>query len=319
MVSGIILLLIAGIGAGIFFAQFGFNPAIAVFQTAGIPAEQNGMEIIALISPPEGIEVLTSPEVFHPQNLYEKINGKADLYLSSGFQKLVAQRFRLKNDPNAWLEILAYEMDSGMNAFAVYSLQRRESARSSEVARFAYLTPNALFFVHGRFYVEIIAAGTGEAFSKALTASAMQFMQDRSVSETEMLELSFFPVENLVVDSVELITNAAFGFERLNYVFTAEYRVAEKSMTAFIAKRKNEAEALALAEELQKYFITYGGKPVPTSIQNAGAVDLFDSISLVFARGIYLAGVHEAEDKTAAESLARSMIQKLSEVSHDSR
>ena len=68
-------------------------------------------------------------ENFNPQNLYHKINGKADLYLASGFVSLKAQRYHLEGDPNSWLEMLAYQMKSPRAAFAVYSQQRRPDAK----------------------------------------------------------------------------------------------------------------------------------------------------------------------------------------------
>ena len=109
---------------------------------------------------------LTLPESFDAQNLSDKINGKAELYLSAGFVGLNSQRFKDKKDASLWIEAYLYDMGNGQNAFSVFSAQRREGAAKLDLAQYAYRTSNARFLVHGRFYIEIIASeATERAFN----------------------------------------------------------------------------------------------------------------------------------------------------------
>ncbi|MBT8356527.1 MAG: hypothetical protein KJO61_02035, partial [Deltaproteobacteria bacterium] len=95
----VILFLLVIIGVGIFITQFQFNPA--VLQKKALLPEPDQDKPSSQLSPnasfiplPEGITPLTSAEIFDARNLSDKINGKAELYLSAGFTRLVSQRFK---------------------------------------------------------------------------------------------------------------------------------------------------------------------------------------------------------------------------------
>ena len=47
---------------------------------------------------------LTAGEIFEAQNLSDKINGKAELYLSAGFVRLISQRFKDERGSDLWIE-----------------------------------------------------------------------------------------------------------------------------------------------------------------------------------------------------------------------
>ena len=66
--------------------------------------------------------------------LSDKINGKAELYLAAGFERLECRRFALADDPAGWLERFVYTMRAAPGAFAVYSQQRRPQAQPLTLA-----------------------------------------------------------------------------------------------------------------------------------------------------------------------------------------
>jgi len=118
--------------------------------------------IQAIVTPPPGLEPLNSPEVFEPDNLYEKINGQAELYLSAGFVRLKSQWFAEVKNPDSIFEVYIYHMGKGINAFSVYSVQRRGDIQKVDLAQFAYQTKSSLYLVHGPYYLERIAATPSE-------------------------------------------------------------------------------------------------------------------------------------------------------------
>ena len=144
-------MVLTGISAGILFEQYRFNPAVSVpheYSPAVVKSESKPEE---LIPTPSNLAPLTPAEVFKAHNLSDKINGKADLYLSAGFRQLNSRRFKLNDGSESWMEIFVYDMENVLNAFAVFSSQRRDDGQSIELARFSYQPPNALFFVHGPY------------------------------------------------------------------------------------------------------------------------------------------------------------------------
>jgi hypothetical protein len=321
--TGLSLLAMAGligIGAAIYHTQSDFNPAVAV----GKMASSNIQQSVTTGETPAGdgwsgllpdMASLTPPEVFGTANLSDKINGKADLYLSAGFRQLKSQRFRMAGDELNWLEIFIYDMGDLHNAFSVFSQQRREDAVPAEFGRFSYRTENALFFLHGPFYVEIIGSAGTKPLIGQMRIFSQNFIQSTPVNADKLEELELFPAENLDPNSLTLLAAGGFGYDRFNQIFTAGYSEGDIRMTAFLSRRSNQTEAQQLVQGYHDFLITYGGKVVSTALplKDVQVVDILGNYELFFARGHYLAGVHEAADREQAEQLVLLLDKKLSE------
>jgi hypothetical protein len=312
-----ILLVLAGIAIGVFLKQFHYNPALSVGGVPGVgnsaaPLADLSGEIFADLA--KGMVPLSPPEVFGPENLSDKINGRAELYLSAGFLSLNCQRFAKASDPNSWMEVFVYDMGTARRAFAVYSMQRRPDAENIEVAEFAYRTENALFFAHGRYYVELIAAITTEDVAEAMRSFAHNFVGKTGAHGERIGELSLFPRERLDEDNIRLLISDAFGFDRFDNVFMANYVLEDTQLTAFLSVRGNSSEASELAAAYHAFLLTNGGVDVKSDMEISGAnlVEILDTFELFFSHGKFLAGIHGAEDRGQAERLAVRLMQKLS-------
>ena len=306
------------IGFGIFWAQFNHNPAILQKELFLQPtAEQKDFapEVItdAIIPSPPGLVPFTAPESFDAQNLSDKINGKAELYLSAGFVSLSSQRFKDENDPSLWIEAFVYDMDKGENAFSVFSSQRREGAAPLELAPYAYRTSNALFFVHGSFYIEMIASeATDRAFSP-MKLLAENFIRTTAVQAVSIQAKDLFPNQGLVSGSIVLISADAFGFERLNQVYTAEYKFGDYQMMAFLSRRRGSREAQDLALAYQEFLKAFGGnyQDDHLTIKGAKLIEILETYEVIFPCDDYVAGVREADNKQQAIDLAVQLYESL--------
>jgi hypothetical protein len=299
IVSIVILLVLAATGASILQVH-----RVATRNPAGDPAVAEGTTLAAFL-PPE-LVIMSPPESFDAATLSDKINGKADLYLSAGFQHLDCQRFHLADDPDAWLETFLYDMGEARNAFAVYSGQRRSNARPAGVARLAYETATAVFLAHGPYYVELVSSREEETLRAAMLTYAGQLVDGLDVAGVEMPEIVLFPEDGLVPGTVTLYATDAFGFDRFDNVFAAEYSLAGERVLAFVSLRETAAEARELAEAYDAFLRRNGAQPVELAepVADAYAAALFEFHEIVFARDNVLAGVHEAEDVARATELA---------------
>jgi len=166
-IGALVLLFLVAIGVGIFFKQFNFNPAVLVFHEISSP--KKGTELAATTATwlPAELAEFGTAESFTPDNLYDKIDGKAELYLASGIVAMRCQRFALKTDGNQWLEWFVYDMGTLPQAFSVFSTQRRAEGETLDLTDFAYRTQNAVYFVSGSNYVEAVASSSDEALMNA--------------------------------------------------------------------------------------------------------------------------------------------------------
>ena len=200
--SMVILSILTVIAAGILITQSRYNPAILKFDELS-PAAGNTVHssppapIEAFLPLPSGLKPLTAPEAFDTANLSDKINGKAELYLSAGFIGLVSQRFRDEAASDLWIESYVYDMGTGRNAFAVFSAQRREGAESLGLVQYAYRSSNAVFLVHGQYYLELIASQATGRMNQSMVALAGTFVDNTRAETVVIAEQDLFPPQNL--------------------------------------------------------------------------------------------------------------------------
>lgn len=324
LLSLTILGILIAISLMILMKQNRFNPAVTNFTSKideAIALPENRTESSVVIPAPNGIQPMSPGERFDPETLSDKINGKAELYLPAGFAELNTQRFRAGDDASAWFEVFIYDMGTPTGAFAVFSTQRRRGAEKLSLTRNAYGTANAVFFTTGQDYVEIIAATAGPEVLSLLTDFAehylAQVVEDDEIQGETANPQQVFPAEGLVANSITLIAKDAFGFDRLDQVYTGQYRGAGTETTLFVSTRSSPVEAGTLAVAYREFLIEFGGleSPAPpeSPLQEIFVVEILDAYEVVFSRGPYLAGVHMADDKDVALQLADRLERHLSE------
>jgi hypothetical protein len=306
-----VLVLTAGV---ILIRQSDFNPAVLQLAAdqviSGSPAAPPASQAASALVPlPQDVSVLTAPEIFGPDTLSDKIDGKAELYLSAGFNRLQCQRFSNTASAETWMEIFIFDMASQKNAFAVYSSQQREDAvPSPALGRYAYRTANALYWVHGPYYVELIASEASEATLNRMQALAEAFNRATAVDIETITETALFPKAGLDPQSITLIPADAFGFENFDRVFVAEYHLDGSTLSAFISARGSPEAAKHLAAAYRAFLLAFGGTALEDDgIRDAVIVEIMDEYDIIFTRDVFVAGVHAAADKSQALALARSL------------
>ena len=304
--------------------QSRFNPAVDVAlrgaQLKGQPqgaAGQAPAATAAFIPEVAGFTPLAPPESFGPDNLSDKIDGKAELYLSSGFKEMSCRSFTLADQGQAHVEVFVYDMGSAPNAFAVFSGQRRPGSPNISLTPNAYATTNALFFTHGPYYLEIVADRASEALSNSLQGYAKTLLAKlpSQGEETKPGVAGLFPKDGLTQDSVRLNASDAFGLEGLNNVFTGEYTFKDGTATAFLAARDTPDQASADAKRYREFLAANGyikvqspGTPVGIEVMK-----LDKSYEIVLVQGRTLAGVHDASSPEAALHLMAAVKAALKE------
>ncbi|MCK4275551.1 MAG: hypothetical protein KAX78_03490, partial [Phycisphaerae bacterium] len=244
----------------------------------------------------DGVRPWGQGERFGPDDVFQKINGRAELYFAAGFISLQCQRFQLaadEGDSDRWAEAFVYEMASHRAAFSVYSTQRRSGVENVELGDFAYRTANGLYFVHGPFYVELVSSViTGEA-APAMLTFGRNFIALNPATRESIAELQMFAPDGLDPDSVLLLINDAFGLGRLDNVFTARYAIGGVQVTAFLSQRATQQEAAELAKVYFDSLMGLGGEeePADSDMANLKVVKIMDGYEFIFSHGRFFAGV----------------------------
>ncbi|MBN1900048.1 hypothetical protein JW926_01830 [Candidatus Sumerlaeota bacterium] len=310
----IILIALGVIGATVWMVQGRYDKGFfksAVSQNnseAAAPVIEDSPPKILSGMEPEGFSPMSDAEIFNPDILSEKINGKADLYIECDFRELTARRYVNQKDPALWFEIYIYDMKEPRNAFSVYSMQRRPQTKDSAVAPFAYSTENALFFTHGVYYVEIVGAQASEILDAALVKTAEKIIAAYPSEPLVLNELSFLPPENMLKHTMKYFLKNAFGFEKMDNILTINYDVSEKEFMVFISERQGVSEAKALRDDYEKFLTAIGGKMTPDenpAIPDLAIIDLMGETEYFFSLGRFIAGIHAAPNREDGDGMVR--------------
>ena len=314
-ISLAVLGLLAIIAFGVYRAQYQINPAVTETGASlmeGSDSPAGGSRLTSLAGP--ALEPISPLETYTPENLYEKIDGKADLYHKAGFAGLTAQRFALKNEGALWLEAMLYDMGSPDGAFAVFSQQRRSRSVPLNGAVPAYVAGNIIVADIGPYYLELIGSREDPALLEAMREFARNAARLDTAGETKTpRDSDLFPPENRVEGSVALQPDSAFGIEGLDNVYTAQYLVEDESLFAFVARRESPEEALALADAFQETLMQFGAVKIdlPGSPSGMTGLEFMGVYEIVFTRGSVAAGIHEAARPETAIDLALRLAEAI--------
>jgi hypothetical protein len=323
IISVLLLIILLLIGLGVFIKQFDFNMgqfgigADLLLQQQG---ETTKIEPDFEIHAPDGFKKLSEIELYNPDNLYEKINGKAPLYTESGFVKLATQSFISNDDESLWLEINIFNMVNVRNAFSVYSIQRRPDAMVWRTwdPRYTYKTSNSLYFICSQYYVEIVGSTGSQNLFRAIEEIAedlkVALKGDKKVSD--IAELALFPVANIVEGSAKLYLANAFGFAGFTDVFTCRYELNGELITAFLSNRSDMRNAQATADSYYKFLKENNAQSQETDNQilkdhGVHVLDFYGTTEIVFSIGSFVSGIHEADERQVAEEIATRLIERL--------
>lgn len=315
VVSLCLLATIVLIGVGVFvkqsdyeMSQFGMDPTVEVLAEK-IPNKNETMVLDSL--PTTGFEKLLETEVYDSQRLYEKINGKAPIYLESGFRQLTTQRFVSKKDQKLWAELFVYDMNSAKNAYSVYSRQKRANAKISSETGFAYESKNALFCAHGQYYIEFIGSAETKELLEAMRQIIQKIRENKVIATVEIDEMKLFNKEQLIDGSIKLYLNNTFGFEGFTDCFTGQYQIGDDVVTAFLSKRISPEDAMETFRQYHKFLLDNGGVDIAAADPKMKIVDFYGTIEIVAAAGQYVFGVHEAANRQVAEELVSRFSERL--------
>jgi hypothetical protein len=325
---GILGILVA-IAAIVWTMQGRFDPERYRYLAPGSVAAASPPGQVSELALPEGARPLGPTEGFDAVTLSDKINGKAEFYLSAGFLSLRCVRLAPAEPPkDAWLEACVYDMGHPDNAYSVFSRQRRAGAPDAGLGNHSYDTGTGVIVADGRWYIEVMQSGPDEELSSMSRDFVRTFLASPPADDTEPSYASPstapgsaaspagrppFPDEDRAPDDPILIATSAFGFDRLDRVWLARYRIGDKDVTAFLSRRASPAEAADLSRAFIDMLESQGAAiqaPAP-EIPTALTAEAFGLWEIAFSAGPWLAGVHEAPSRVAAVTLAARMFRTL--------
>jgi len=124
--------------------------AILLLRCAASPRENSYPR--ADITQFPGWSLLEQPTYYDRENLWDAINGAADIHLSYGFEKLTIYQY---TRPALALTLEVYDQGSPINAFGIYLVERGDGIVPIHEGTLAYyVAPYDCIALSGRYYIK---------------------------------------------------------------------------------------------------------------------------------------------------------------------
>lgn len=169
----------------------------------------------------EGWKPSSKPAIYNRQNVWDAINGAADIYLDYGLKELLLQRYK-KGDRE--IEIEVYDQGMGINAFGIFKREKPPTAASQPIGGEAALEePYTCMMYQGSYLVRVkaLAGGLNEKeCSEILKSLAMNLKGAKGSPE----ELRVLPREGMVDGTLGYTPNNFLGITDLPNALHATYQ-----------------------------------------------------------------------------------------------
>jgi len=279
----------------------------------GRPRESRDMVGLMAGLTPAGWRRLDEVREFTAENLYELINGRAELYLSYDVVGLTFASFEHGTDRTRFIDLSVYDMGTPTNAFGIFAAERSRDEPSVDLGRAGYRSGANCYVWKGRFYVQVIASDVTaelERICMDLARQVTDFLQD---SGEPVWGLTALPHANRVAHSIQYSRVDAMGLDFMRNTYTAEYRYGDDVVTAFLSRHDSPESARDVVDRYTEYAEQYGRgvERVDTDGSELVLCDMRAFFDVVFQTGQLVAGVASAKDRTIALQAAADLRTRL--------
>ncbi len=239
------------------------------------------------------------PETFTPENLYQHINGEAELYLPYGFAALASAVYARAGSPKTAIAVDIYRMGSLLDAFGIYSNYRDPDAEPVLIGAEGFSTGSQLMFYQDRYFVQVSSSGEGEPEARSLVACARAIAAKLPGPPTRPRETEVLGAPGITPRTEKYVAVSVLGYEFFKKGLTAEGTIDGKKVKVFLILDPSANAAVRTLEQYTAYLAKSEVEPGVTRTARTVTLTARDPLykGLVIRQsGRYLAGVANIDD-----------------------
>lgn len=200
--------------------------AIASWRTGATLLLLTALAVPSPAAPPdlEGFEKSSEVQRFGPENLWEYINGGAEVFVDLGFEQLEVMDYTGADDLSFTLSV--YDMGSALGAFGIFHTEISEKASVLEIGGGATVSPPYQGLMYkDRWYIKIETL-EGELTQTSGAAALSTVANALAGADGEPAELSSLPSDEQIPGSRGYTVDSYLGLSELRHCVYASYRDA---------------------------------------------------------------------------------------------
>lgn len=244
-------------------------------------------------------------EVFNPDNLFDRINGAAPLFIENNFREMTSMEYKKGAD---YITIQAYRHATPEDAFGMYSSERSSDLAFLPIGGEAQGDKTNLYFFAGNMYLKIWSNATGDVSSELQTiGKGLAGKIDSDAAYPQLIRL--FPEEGMVPYSAGYITSNFIGHEFLRTVYTARYELGGQSFQLFILDGKTAEGVKGVLDQ----YMAFTKQPQVAEEGELLIKDRYNGDIPALWKGRYLIGIYNenGDTITGGDQLLSKMAETL--------
>ncbi|MCP4591544.1 MAG: hypothetical protein GY842_12440, partial [bacterium] len=253
----------------------------------------------------DGWDAPAETREYTPLNLWEKIDGRAEIYLQLDMQSMHFGTYRDRNDADRAIDVFWYTMAESDGAFGIYRAEASGHAPKIDVGNEGYGSDGNVTFWKGRDYVRVEALGEGGALEAAGSAIARAIAERIEGTGETLWADAVLPREGRTEEDLAYHGANAFSLDFLAEVFSADYAAEGMAYTMFIHRAVDAVAAQSLLEAYEAFFVSYGQvlergrteEGIEFVVGESGGI-----VDAAFVVDVYLGGVNNTDDAALAKA-----------------
>ncbi len=282
-----------------------------------LPAFSSEPAIEKLLPPQacaEGWVIEEQPVVYTKENLFDYINGEAEIYFPYGFEVLATARYVNAKNPSVSLVMDVYKMGSLTEAFGIYASYRRSDDASVKAGADAVLSTSQMLMYQDRYYARLQASGAPEIEQDVFLACGHSLSKNLPQNMEQPKELDVFKIAAVTPKSERYIAQSVLGYAFLPRGFMADATVNGEQVRIFMLTDDTQAAARKAFDQYRDY-LKESGKEVLVLELSGGALltatdPLYSGVAVQQA-GRYIIGAVRLKNPPDEKPLLDELISRL--------
>ena len=241
-----------------------------------------------------------APQIYSRANLYDYIDGGADLYLKYDFQELKVAEYL--NDQKASVIIEVYRHKNPLQAFGIYSQERLSNANYLAIGAQGYSEKGVLNFLAADCYVKMSSVGLGPEERDVLFAFAKKLVENLGGKKSLPPILSAFPREGEKRNSEKFIAREFLGYSFFHSAFTADYELGGQKFQLFLIEGTDAEDCRNM---IQSYLKHSGQPPKKVAEGRYQLQDPYHGAMDFYWQGNYIWGALDLADEALRSKILK--------------
>ena len=296
-------------------------------ELASVPAPQKGIAaMLPLVDLPAGWVVGKSGtkhlETFNADNLFEKIDGRAESFIQYDVKGMAYTFYHPVGDDSNEVQLYVFEMGNPLKALGKFGSEKPEGVTTSTIGTEGYTSAGSTIFHAGPYYTQLVSTKDDAKFAAfALElAKAIALKQkpelalagNKAVSTPDAL-FALLPTTQ-GRSAPKYVAQDVFGYSFLSDVFMADYKDGEATWQGFLRPYPTPEAAKAIFDQYLSTVKKDGAEIKESKVEGTDQFVVASNIGLVdilFRKGNVIGGCNGATDAAKGEAFARTMVKAL--------